>query len=73
MSSKLFCDNTFEGGRAAVIPPPSRSSKGTPASSESKGKHRVAVMPRASSKRARVSPLDTLSSGSARPFATPPP
>ncbi|KAL0405882.1 UNVERIFIED_CONTAM: hypothetical protein Slati_3902100 [Sesamum latifolium] len=55
MFSKLMYDHTFGGSRATGTPPPSRSSRGTPTLSKSKGKRPAIVTPGTSSKTTKVS------------------
>ncbi|KAL0451656.1 UNVERIFIED_CONTAM: hypothetical protein Slati_1143700 [Sesamum latifolium] len=72
MFNKLIRDNTSRGGCAAGTPPPSRSSRGTPALSDYKEKHPATTTPGTSTKRAKVNSLGTPPTSSARLAATHP-
>ncbi|KAL0447956.1 UNVERIFIED_CONTAM: hypothetical protein Slati_1923500 [Sesamum latifolium] len=69
MFSKLLLDEH----RAATTPSTTRSSRGTPSSSEKRGKHPTAALPRPSSKRSRPSSSTVPPNGFTRHTSTPPP
>ncbi|KAL0446085.1 UNVERIFIED_CONTAM: hypothetical protein Slati_1736400 [Sesamum latifolium] len=69
----MFSKHLRDEHRTAQTPPVTRSSRGTPSSSDQKGKRVAPALPGSSSKRSRPSSSAFLRSSSARPISTPPP
>ncbi|KAL0282198.1 UNVERIFIED_CONTAM: hypothetical protein Sangu_2963400 [Sesamum angustifolium] len=69
----MFSKHLKDEHRAATTPPAIRSSKGTPSSSDQRGKRSAATLPGSSSKKLRPSPSAFPPNGSARFTSTPPP
>ncbi|KAL0395103.1 UNVERIFIED_CONTAM: hypothetical protein Slati_4476500 [Sesamum latifolium] len=68
----MFTKHLRDEHRVALTPSATRSSKGTPSSSDQKGKRAAPTFPVSSSKRSKPSSSAFLRSSSARPTSTPP-